>query len=99
MSSNFLGRELTVLSVVVLLLGSAAVASGQEEQVLYNFAKGGTGAYPSSAPTFDKSGNLYVTTPSGGPGAYGTVVELAPPHWSASMIASFRRERHRWHGV
>jgi uncharacterized repeat protein (TIGR03803 family) len=50
------------------------------ETLLYSF-KGGTtdGKSPHGGLTFDKLGNLYGTTQSGGPGNTGTIFELTPP--------------------
>ena len=45
--------------------------------VLYAFAGGADGANPESGVAFDATGNLYGTTPSGGPSDLGTVFELA----------------------
>jgi uncharacterized repeat protein (TIGR03803 family) len=52
------------------------------EAVLYNFLGGSDGGNPSSALAFDKAGNLYGSTPSGGNNCgvngCGTVFELSP---------------------
>ena len=52
--------------------------TGYVETVLHDF--GADGYYPSTAPTLDASGNLYVTTQSGpaNTGAAGGVVALSP---------------------
>ena len=51
--------------------------------VLYNFTGPPDGAHPAASLVFDKAGNLYSTTQSGGTGTcsfygYGTVFEVAP---------------------
>jgi uncharacterized repeat protein (TIGR03803 family) len=60
--------------------------------VLYSHAKGdGSCAY--GTPVFDRSGNLYGTTYSGGAEGYGTVYKLSPGkkgRWSEKIVHSFR---------
>jgi uncharacterized repeat protein (TIGR03803 family) len=46
------------------------------ETVLYNFAGGTDGAYPSGRLVMDSQGNLYGTTEGGGAYGWGTVFEL-----------------------
>jgi uncharacterized repeat protein (TIGR03803 family) len=65
----------------VFKLSAPSVLGGAwTETLLYTF-KGSTadGKAPHGALTFDKVGNLYGTTQSGGPGNTGTVFELTPP--------------------
>jgi uncharacterized repeat protein (TIGR03803 family) len=50
-------------------------ATGKYE-VLYDFTAGADGAYPAAGLIRDAAGNLYGTTSSGGPSAYGTVFKL-----------------------
>jgi uncharacterized repeat protein (TIGR03803 family) len=69
------------------------------ETILFSFAGGGNGWSPSYGPlVFDKSGNLYGTTGSGGNAdclsGCGTVFELSPPakqggNWSHSVLFRF----------
>jgi len=73
-------------------------SGGWTETVLYNFCTTGNpstcpdGAEPFSGLIFDKSGNLYGTTYTGGAG-YGTVFELSPPSsggsWTESVLWTF----------
>jgi|HubBroStandDraft_6_1064221.scaffolds.fasta_scaffold00022_4 uncharacterized repeat protein (TIGR03803 family) len=72
------------------------------ESILYNFT-GGTsdGAVPLASLVFDKQGNLYGTTKSGGsgecygfPGSCGTIFQLSPPStkggvWRHRIIHNF----------
>ncbi len=48
------------------------------ETILHSFGESGDGYYPSASLIFDKKGNLYGTTGTGGAYGYGTVFELAP---------------------
>jgi uncharacterized repeat protein (TIGR03803 family) len=48
------------------------------ERVLHTFLKGQDGAYPWGGLVFDKAGNLYGVTGSGGQGGAGTVFEITP---------------------
>src|SRR5271170_4832116 len=62
------------------------------ESVLYSFAGGTDGVTPSSALTFDASGNLYGTTQDGGASSDGTVFQLVPNSdgtWTESVLYSF----------
>jgi uncharacterized repeat protein (TIGR03803 family) len=63
------------------------------EQVLYTFNGETDGNAPQSGLSFDKSGNLYGTTESGGENAaYGTVFELSPQSggvWTEQILHSF----------
>lgn len=64
------------------------------EKVLYNFKGGGTdGSLPGTTPIFDKTGNLYGTTGSGGSYGYGTVFELifaSGGGWAEKVLHNFR---------
>ena len=52
---------------------------GYDEKVLWNFGNGLDGTGPSANLIFDKSGNLYSTTPTGGShNNGGTVFEYTP---------------------
>jgi uncharacterized repeat protein (TIGR03803 family) len=77
---------------------SCAVAVGQQYKVLYNFgAHTGDGSNPVSNLVFDKAGNLYGTTSSGGTqsgcfGGCGTIFQLSPNSdgtWTESVLYSF----------
>jgi uncharacterized repeat protein (TIGR03803 family) len=62
------------------------------EKVLYSFAGGNTdGAYPYSALIFDRTGNLYGTTESGGPNEAGSVFELSQSggKWTEKVLYFF----------
>ena len=64
------------------------------EQVLYTFNGETDGNSPQAGLIFDKSGNLYGTTESGGENAaYGTAFELSPPQsgvvWTEQILHSF----------
>lgn len=61
------------------------------ETVLYRFQDGNDASNPVSRVTFDKSGNLYGTTDSGGTYGHGTVYELqhSTGGWSESILYSF----------
>jgi uncharacterized repeat protein (TIGR03803 family) len=71
--------------------------SAWSEKVLHMFEEGGTdGAYPGNNLVFDKSGNLYGTTITGGRNSgctnCGTVFELSPGTggaWAESILYSF----------
>ena len=68
------------------------------ETILYSFAGGSDGAYPSDALIFDAAGNLYGTTPDGGIDNRGTVFELSPPatpgaSWSETVLWRFPDSR------
>ena len=63
-----------------------------EERVLYSFAGGNNdGAYAYCQPVFDKLGNMYGTTASGGPNQEGTVFELQPTgkNWTETILHFF----------
>jgi len=87
---------LTVFFLTVVFISVASAAP--VEKVLYRFPNNGKlGAYPASVPIFDKAGNLYATTPSGGPGSAGVVFQLMPPlkkggAWTEKIIHSFEGE-------
>jgi uncharacterized repeat protein (TIGR03803 family) len=65
-------------------------SSGWMVTVLYSFAGGSDGQGPTGSLTFDSTGNLYGTTPSGG-GTGGTVFELSPSSsgWTKNTIYTF----------
>jgi uncharacterized repeat protein (TIGR03803 family) len=65
------------------------------EGVIYRFKGGSDGSSPQMSVTFDKSGNLYGTTASGGPSNDGTVFRLKHPSipgggaWAETVLDSF----------
>jgi uncharacterized repeat protein (TIGR03803 family) len=65
------------------------------ETILYSFGDAsGDGATPDGTLIFDKVGNLYGTTTSGGSGGDGTIFELSPPAtaggaWTETVLYSF----------
>jgi uncharacterized repeat protein (TIGR03803 family) len=65
--------------------------------VLYSFqgSSVGDGSGPQAGLVFDKKGNLYGTTASGGANGSGTVFELTPPavaggNWTEAVLYSFK---------
>jgi uncharacterized repeat protein (TIGR03803 family) len=61
------------------------------EKELHRFTGGSDGAYPESKPIFDKAGNLYGTTNTGG-AHRGTVFELSPGSngtWTEKILHKF----------
>jgi len=85
-----------------LILSVAPPASAQlKEQLLYSFQGGSDGSTPVGAIVFDKQGNLYGATSSGGassclgPSGCGTVFQLAPPAkqgdpWTETVLYVFK---------
>ncbi len=61
------------------------------EKVIYTFNNTGDGGSPQSGVIVDSAGNVYGTTPTGGPGNVGTVFELSASegHWSEQVIYAF----------
>ena len=67
-------------------------AGGWTQTILYNFGTGGDAAAPDAGPVFDKSGNLFGTTYSGGTANGGAVYELSPGaggSWTEKVLHSF----------
>jgi len=65
---------------------------GWTETVLWSFGKGHDGAGPYAGLIFDRAGNLYGTTISGGKSGIGTVFELTPKAggvWAEKVLHSF----------
>ena len=65
---------------------------GWTENVLYEFQSQNSGLEPYSGVIFDRSGNLYGTTYSGGANQYGTVFRLTPSGsgWTETVLYSFQ---------
>lgn len=63
--------------------------SGWAENTLYNFPAGSDGCSPTSAVTFDSSGNLYGTTEDCGQNRGGVVFELLNGSWSYQSVYTF----------
>jgi uncharacterized repeat protein (TIGR03803 family) len=81
--------------------------SGWSETVLYAFAGGSDGAYPSGGLIFDNAGNLYGTTEAGGNNkplwcttdGCGVVFELSPAgngQWTEKVLHSFASGNDGW---
>jgi uncharacterized repeat protein (TIGR03803 family) len=70
----------------------------KKESVLYSFAEGTDGGYPTSTLVFDAVGNMYGTTSMGGFPACdcGTVFEMSPVRgqitWTESVLHSFKEK-------
>lgn len=80
---------LTVFAATMFL---SAAGAAQTEKVLYSFQNNSTdGGLPYSALVFDKLGNLYGTTSTGGSYSGGTVFELSPSAtgWIEKVIYNF----------
>jgi uncharacterized repeat protein (TIGR03803 family) len=62
------------------------------EAVLYAFRGGNDAAFPTSALTFDASGNLYGTAVEGGTHRQGAIFKLMPAgggHWTENVVYNF----------
>lgn len=72
---------------------SPKTGGGWTEKILHSFSYGTDGRFPYASVIFDKKGNLYGTTESGGVnGFYGTVFELIPKangDWGEELLHSF----------
>jgi uncharacterized repeat protein (TIGR03803 family) len=84
------------MTVAALIFAGSATASGQTaETTLYLFgSQSGDGIQPAGPVIFDKAGNLYGTTASGGKNNCGAVFELVPPAtpggaWTETLLYSF----------
>src|SRR5579859_289842 len=67
-------------------------STGYKYALLYSFAGGNDGNYPSGGLIFDSAGNLYGTTASGGANFAGDVFELthnSNGSWSESVLYTF----------
>jgi uncharacterized repeat protein (TIGR03803 family) len=62
------------------------------QSVIYSFTGGSDGAGPGSPVVFDKRGNLFGTTPTGGTNGSGTIYELTPNKnktWKLKVVHTF----------
>jgi uncharacterized repeat protein (TIGR03803 family) len=72
--------------------------TAKQESVLYSFAEGNDGGYPTSTLAFDSVGNMYGTTSMGGFPACdcGTVFELSPVRghdtWTETVLHRFKEK-------
>lgn len=86
-------RRLFLIVIVLfeLLLSAVTVWAQATETVLYDFTDGSEGGNPQAGLVFDKVGNLYGTTSSGGIYDQGTVFELSPSNgtWTETVLYSF----------
>ncbi len=76
------------------LVPPTSSGAGWTESIVYSFRSGSSdGQGPEAALLFDKSGNLYGSTSSGGASGLGAVFELSPPTgsgaWTETIIYSF----------
>jgi len=88
----FAGLAISLAVIVSLIVAPGAWA--KTETVLYSFCSQSScsdGTWPTAGPAFDKSGNLYGTTESGGGSFAGVVWELkhAKSGWSENVLYSF----------
>jgi hypothetical protein len=96
-------RQSRLLIFCALILALATTAAAQlKEQLLYSFQGYPDGAIPVGSIVFDKQGNLYGATLSGGlrscsgpGGGCGTVYELSPPAkkgdpWTETQVHLFQ---------
>ncbi|MGB7586722.1 MAG: choice-of-anchor tandem repeat GloVer-containing protein, partial [Terriglobales bacterium] len=78
--------------MMVAILGSASATGQAQLSTIYSFSGSPDGASPVDKLVFDKAGNLYGTTESGGANGWGSVFELSPNGdgtWTESTIYSF----------
>ena len=82
-------HTLAMLAMSSALASSAGAAA--KYQTLHKFTGGKDGASPYSTLIFDKLGNLYGTTASGGANNAGTVFSLTPgtSGWTKTVLYSF----------
>lgn len=82
---------------VFQLVPPSTAGGNWTEVVLYRFTGNSDGAMPVGSLIFDKAGNLYgVTSSGGGPAENGTVFQLAPPGpggiWTEHVLYRFKPE-------
>ena len=88
--------KLTVVGVIGLVLFLTLVtcgaAQGQTFHVIYYFASGPDGAYPSAGLTMDATGNLYGIASYGGVNGGGTVFKMSynSSGWGLTPLYSFK---------
>jgi uncharacterized repeat protein (TIGR03803 family) len=94
-------RALLPIIVLSIVLSVSLSIQAQTLSTLYTFSGGTNGANPVGRLVFDKSGNLYGATVSGGivssacPSGCGTVFELSPNGsggWSQTVLYTFTNE-------
>jgi uncharacterized repeat protein (TIGR03803 family) len=91
-----MSRTWTIFALVALLVSGALAASN--EKVLYSFTGGNDGGRPAADLAFDKAGNLYGTTVTGGTsanctGGCGAVFKLtlnSNGKWTETVLYSFQ---------
>jgi uncharacterized repeat protein (TIGR03803 family) len=77
------------------LVAPVSKGAGWTQTILYSFQSGTSdGQNPQAALLFDRSGNLYGSTSSGGTSGLGAVFELSPPlvsggAWTETILYSF----------
>ena len=87
-------RYSAILMAAVAVFSFGSSVAGAQEKVLYSFSfnkisPGTDGASPSGSLVFDKAGNLFGATLSGGTGDAGGVFELSPKAgggWTEKML-------------
>ncbi len=89
----FIG-SIAILAIfaVTLFVTSTYAAAQEQEEVLYSFGGGTDGLQPGAGLIWDAAGNLYGTTPSGGPYGGGIVFELTPAAgggWTEKVLHNF----------
>jgi uncharacterized repeat protein (TIGR03803 family) len=86
-------RSLSLAMLAAAALAPGTGAAAQEENVLHSFQYNGKdAAYPRAGVIFDKAGNLYGTSSSGGSSDGGAVFELshkAGGGWTDTILYSF----------
>lgn len=81
-----------IAAILMCVMLATGVCAAGTEKVLYSFTGGVDGGNPSySGVVFDKAGNLYGTTSSGGLYGFGTVFELSPSGsgWTETVLHDF----------
>jgi uncharacterized repeat protein (TIGR03803 family) len=66
--------------------------TGWTQSVIYNFTGGDDGSGPGAGLTFDRLGNLYGMTATGGAFGLGVIYRLSPGgagHWTQSVVHAF----------
>jgi len=89
--SELRSRQWAAVFITAIILVTTASAAAKEK-VLYSFTGGSDGGDPATALVFDKSGNAYGTSVTGGASGFGTVFELSPKSggkWSEKALYSF----------